>query len=186
MSMWRNIPYVAIKNGSPIGYLCVNDSQNKIAEAFARDTASFCEMICAWQKKISKDVRLPLYACQTELVRIFSKVSESSSISSPCHFKICNWLNTLDAFMKLKASYFNMESGELCIEIAGCGKFRLYSNGRDAGCERTDACPEVTLDELAAARYVFGPYPPIYTADGPTTASAWFPLPLSWNGQDRV
>ena len=186
MTMWCNIPYVALKNGEPIGYLCAGGSLCVIAEVFARDTVAFCEMICAWQRETSKNLVLTLYAYQTDLVRIFSAVSESSSISSPSHFKIRNWTDMIDAFMKLRASCSNMQSGELYIEISGYGRLRLYADRDKVGCERTNHSPEITLDELSAARYIFGPYPPIFTADGPTIASAWFPLPLSWNGQDRV
>ena len=40
--------------------------------------------------------------------------------------------------------------------------------------------------KLSAHRYLFGPYSPSYTAEASYLAEAWLPLPLSWNGQDRV
>jgi hypothetical protein len=152
----------------------------------SESTDSFCEMICAWQERVEKNITFTLYPHQVDLVRIFSEVFEFSSISSPGHFKICNWENTLDAFMKLKAHYCHMQSGEIFLEIAGRSRLRLYVNEYGAGCERTDRVPDLILDELSATRYIFGPYPPIYTSTAPTIAQSWFPLPMSWNGQDRI
>lgn len=186
LSMWLNKPYIALRNGIPVGYLCANATGECIAELFSQDTDTLADMVCAWQKRCESNITFPLQIHQVEQIRLFSAVCESSVIHSPSHFKIRNWESFTDAFMKLKASYCEMLQGELCIGISDYGTIRLYVNENGAGCEKTDRTPDITLDRLSAARYIFGPYPPIYTSGASHLAQAWFPLPLSWNGQDRV
>ena len=102
------------------------------------------------------------------------------------HFKIINWANVVDAFFKLKATYCKVMPGELKIEIEGYGTIRLFAENEVAGCELCDDKPDIILERITASRYIFGTYAPSYTFDAPPVAQAWFPLPLSWNGQDRV
>lgn len=186
MSMWLNMPYLALRGETPIGYLSANEVGNGLAEWFAIDTASAAQMLCAWQKRISKDLSFYTQPHQVELTRLFSSVCESSRIYSPSHFQIRNWAKVIDAFMKLKASFCALPQGELFVEISDYGTVRIFADSVGAGCEKTEHVPDLVLDKLAAARFFFGPYPPICTADASTLAQAWFPLPLSWNPQDRV
>ena len=186
LTMWLNKPYITLRDGIPVGYICANSDGSCIAELFAKDTDTFTSMVCAWQKRCGSNITFPLQMHQIEQIRVFSAVCESSVIHSPSHFKIRNWADFTDAFIKLKASYCKMPQGELYIGITDYGTIRLYVNEKGAGCEKTDHTPDITLDGLSAARYIFGPYPPICTADTSYLVQAWFPLPLSWNGQDRV
>lgn len=185
MSMWRNVPYLAQRNGKPVGFLCAGETGGGVAEIFAVDTQAFADVVCAWQKERG-DISFSLQPHQVELVRLFSAVCESSSIYSPSHFYIRNWDKVVNAFMKLKASYCSLPKGELIIGIEGYGALRAFVDDSGAGCEKTTKTPELTLDRLAATRYIFGPYPPVFTGEAGALAQAWFPLPLSWNGQDRV
>jgi len=186
LTMWKNTPYIALKGNESIGYLSANDSGKNLAEQFAVDTEALSDMLCAWQERVDTDISFSLQAHQVDAVRLFSAICEYSRIQSPSHFFIRNFARFTDAFMKLKASVGNMMVGELYLEIMGYGTVRMYADGNTAGCELCDHKPDITLDRLAASRYVFGPYPPIITAEAPVLAQAWFPLPLSWNGQDRV
>lgn len=186
MTTWQNAPYLATRNGTPIGYVCANAAGNVIAELSALDTAALADVVCAWQARVGANICFTLPAYSIEAVRLFSAVCESSSIQVPSHFKIRRWDKTVDAFMKLKASYCPLPSGELFLGIEGFGTLRLFVNEAGCGCESVEGEAELTLDPLAAARYLFGPYPPIATAEASPAAQAFLPLPLSWNGQDRV
>ena len=186
LTMWRNTPYVALNNDSPIGYLSVNAAGNEIAELCAVDTAAFADVLCGWQARVGVNLTFDLQMHFINEIKLFSSVCEWSSIHSTSHFKIRNWASVLDAFMNLKASYSEMMPGDLYIEIEDYGTVHLFSDGKNAGCKLTDHKPDIKLSRLEATRYIFGPYPPIYTSCAPAVAQAWFPLPLSWNGQDRV
>lgn len=186
MTTWKNRPFIAMRGGYAIGYLCVNPVGDTIAEMAAVDVASLADMVCAWQARVGEILHFTLPAYDIEAIRLFSAVCESSSIVTPSHFKVRNWEKVVDAFLKLKASYSPLVCGELIIEVVDYGTIRLFVDGENVGCERTERSPDVSLDGHSASRYIFGPYPPICTADAPAIAQAWFPLPLSWNGQDRV
>ncbi|MBQ8528957.1 MAG: GNAT family N-acetyltransferase [Clostridia bacterium] len=185
LTMWRNIPYIAFSGDTPIGYLSAKNGGD-IAEAFGIDIKALGDVICSWQKRCACSVRFSLEAHQLDAIRLFSAVCESFSLDSPSHFKICNFEKTVDAFLKLKASYQSLPSGEVCIGIEDYGTIRLVVDGKDAFCEHTEKSADITLDKLSAHRYLFGPYSPSYTAEASYLAEAWLPLPLSWNGQDRV
>lgn len=186
MTTWQNKPYLATREGEPIGYLCVNAAGNVIAEQGALDACRLADLLCAWQERVGANIFFTLPPYATDAVRLFSAVCESSSIGAPSHFKILRWDRAVDAFMKLKATYCPLPRGELSLGIEGFGTLRLFVNEAGCGCESVEGEAELTLDPLAAARYLFGPYPPIATAEASPAAQAFLPLPLSWNGQDRV
>ena len=186
MSMWRSVPYIALRSGNPVGYLSVSERGNSIAEAFATDERSLVEMISAWQAECAENVSLYRMPHHIESTRVFSSVAIGSSIISPSHFKIVNWEKIINAFMKLKASYSKLPVGCLNLEIEDYGRLRIYCDGDSFGCERTESEPDLRLDCLSASRYIFGPHPAVYTADADAFASSLFPLPLAWNPQDRV
>ena len=186
MSAWQNIPYMAIRSGKPIGYLCANATGLSLAEIFAVDTQSFIDMICAWQIRCGETIHFSLQPHCIAEIQFFSAVCESSHISSPSHFFIRNWEKAVNAFMKLKNSYCELPMGELNVEIQGYGTIQLFVNETGAGCKKTNEKADVSFDHLTATRYIFGLYPPVCTGKTNALAQAWLPLPLSWNGQDRV
>ena len=186
MTMWQNVPFLATRNGTKIGYLCANAAKTAIAECNAIDTAALTDMICAWQELTGAPLSFYRQAHQIESIRVFSAVCETSNCYAPSHFLIRNWEKTVDAFMKLKEGYAPLPTGELTVKIIGYGTLCLYKNETSAGCRLCDEIPNVTLEALDAARYLFGPYPPFYTAEATPTAQAFLPLPLSWNTLDRV
>lgn len=184
---WRNKPYIAFSFDTPIGYLSVDETGTRIAEAFAVEPLAYTRMICAWQKKVDKDVYFSLQPHQIGLVKIFVPVCEHFYIGSPCHFFVRAWDRVVDAFMKLKASYTRLMHGEACIEIQGYGVIRIFVGENGVGCERTDAVADISMDALAAERFIFGPFPPMEgNGKSDLLFRSWFPLPLSWNLQDRV
>jgi hypothetical protein len=186
MTAWQNTPYVAQKNGKIIGYLCVNARGDTLAESYAESHEAFVEMVCAWQKRYGATIYFHLFPCDVEGVRLFAQKAETMVIKAPCLFKIVNWEKIVSALMKLKSSYTKMMDGELKIAIKDYGVLRLFVDGERVGCERTEGDADVLLDRLQAARYLFGPLPPMYVASDSAVARDWLPLPLSWNLQDRV
>ena len=186
MTAWKNTPYLATRNGELLGYLSANETGAYIAEIFSVDTQSFIDMICAWQKKVDAEIYFSLQPHRIDKIRVFSAVCERSQIDTPSHFYIRNWEKVIGAFIKLKNSYCELPHGELVIEIENYGALRIYVNESGIGCERTDKTPYITLDRLSASRYIFGLNAPIYSGKANAFVQAWFPLPLGWNGQDRV
>lgn len=212
LTAWRHIPWLAVQgDGTPVGYLSVSQEGESIAEAGARDTDALCDILCQWQERVNRPVRLQLAPWQPEALRRLGAVCEEMTAEAPCLFRIRNWVGITDALMKLKASHAQLPEGELVLEIRDYGNIRLYARGGEAGCEATKQSAAIRLDRLTAARFLFGPAPADCVADcradgtaggmagsvadrltdsyGATPAgwiAAVLPLPLSWNLQDRV
>ncbi len=187
MLAWTNYPYLA-KNqkGEPIGYLCVNENKNSIAEFFAISTQETISLISAWQRFTGLDISFRLPPYEVELIKHFSASCEAMNITPACHFKIMNYVKVVDALLKLKASYVKLPDGELNVKIKDYGCIKLSVKGSQVGCELTDELAQIEVDKLQAQRLLFGTFAPQYTADTGIIANAFLPLPLSWNYQDRV
>ncbi len=186
MTAWEYVPYLCLSGEKPVGYLCANADGSNIAEIAAVDTRYFADILCRWQKQQETSVTFLLQPHMTDKVALFSAISDSMQIRSPSHFQIRNWVGVVSAFLKLKATYSALPDGEVVLEIKDYGTIRIFVKGDAMGCERTDKQPQLTLDRLQAARFLFGPLAPEYTAKADNIPANWFPLPLSWNGQDRV
>ena len=187
MTMWSCTPYIAYIGEERIAYLSAKPNEAFVAEIFAKDTDSLVKALCAWVKRCGVTVSVPYPAYRTEDLLMLSYCCDSIKITSPCMFRVMNFVSLTDALMKLKASYKKLPLGELLIDIEGYGKIRLYSDEGGVGCEHTDRECSLTLGPLEATRLLFGPTSPeLVVRDVPEQASAWLPLPLSWNGQDRV
>jgi len=186
LTMWQNVPYLALRENKPVGYVCASANKAGIAEFDAVDLNALTDMVCAWQELAGGNISFGRQMHQVESVRVFSEVCEGCLAHSPSHFKIINWAKVTEAFFKLKAGYCKPMPGELKIGIEGYGAIRLFADDSGVCCELYDGKTDITLDPVSATRYIFGTLSPVYTAYAPPVAQSWFPLPLSWNGQDRV
>ena len=186
MTAWEYQPYLCLQGGKPVGYLCTNNTGGNLMEIFAVDTQCFTDILCRWQQWKNTSVTFTLQPHQTELICRFSAICDTMQLRSPSHFKICNWERVISAFMRLKASYQPLQAGELVLNIQDYGTMRIFVNQEGVGCEKSQQKPQLTLTQLEASRFIFGPLDPGYVAKANETAESWFPLPLSWNGQDRV
>lgn len=184
MTAWEHIPYLCMQDGKPIGYLCADQSGMDVAEVFGVDLERFTDILCRWQQEKETTVCFALQPHMRDGIRRFSAISDVMKVQSPSHFKICNWEKVIGAFLKLKAGYCKLTRGELILEIADYGTLRIFVEDGGLGCEKTDRAPQLRLTALEASRFLFGPLTPDYVAEAPDMN--WLPLPLSWNGQDRV
>ncbi len=183
---WRCEPWLALDaDDIPVGYLTANPN-GSIAEWGARSTDIAFDMICAWQQRLKSDISFRVAPYQTLVAQRFSRICESVAQFSPSHFQIRNWDKVVDAFMKLRTSMTLQPDGVWNLEIKDYGTIRMWVKDGLAGCERTAEEPEMVLDRFDASRLLFGPLPTFGVTKVPPFVQAWLPLPLSWNGQDRV
>ncbi len=184
LTAWEHKPYLCLSKGKPVGYLSANGGN--IAEVFAADTQAFVDILCAWQRQTDTALTVTLQPHMVETLQILSAISDAMQIRSPSHFQIRNWEKVVSAFLKLKSGYCSLPDGELILEIKDYGTIRMFVANGKTGCELTEKAPHLTLDRMQAARFLFGPIDPQYTAKTDNVPAGWLPLPLSWNGQDRV
>lgn len=181
------IPYIAIRNGEPIGYLCASDTGSEIAEMRAVDCTAMVDMVCSWQKRCNESIGFGLAPYKVEEARIFAAGCNTYTITWPSRFKIINWVKVLDALMKLKLICEPLPEGAFYLGIEGYGTVKLYVQDGTAGCEKADGnSPEVTLSSLDASRVLFGPLPAYTVTEVPPLVRAWLPLPLTWDYLDVV
>lgn len=187
LTAWRHEPYLVTRlDGTAIGYLSVSAEQNNLAEVGAVDVDILCKILCQWQRRVNMDIQFQVAPWQTEALQKLGAVCEQMYIEAPNLFKICNWVKVTDALLKLKMSYTELPDGELIVEIEGHGNICLYVRGQEAGCVSTNRSAALKMNELTAARFLFGPMPVASVVKAHDWASAVLPLPLSWNLQDRV
>lgn len=181
----ESAPYVAIKDGKPIGYLCVYKDMAKLHEVRAISTDAYCDTLCAFRAFVGTQINVPVAPYNIPEFEIMSRVANEISVNSPSKFKIINFCGITDAFMKLKRTYANMPEGELIMDIEDYGKIRIYSDATDSGCEMTDKAADITVNKDMATRIIFG-FEFALTNNLPDFAKIWFPLPLSWDFMDYV
>ena len=188
-------PYAARIGGETVGYLSAyNDGQfvgrsengRHIAEICAKDTNTLVAMICGWQERVGSAITLSLPPYMTEAVRLMCDCAQETTVVSPSMFRVLDFIRLTDALMKLKAKCGWLDNGECVIEIEGRGRMRLFAREENAGCERTDAVPDLTLTVSKATRLLYGHLPADAVANVPPILRLWLPLPLSWDGLDYV
>ena len=193
LSSKHSRPYIAERDGKPIGYLSayadnqfvgVSDFGRHIAEIRGNTPDDVYDMVMCWQNLIDKEVDLPVSPFETELLRIFSKIAEGHSAVSPSHFKFRKFEPTADALMRVKAKTVELPEGEFTLEIKDYGNLCFYNKGGKAGCEKTSISTALTLERSDAQRLLFGSLPTEAVCDLPWIARAFLPLPLTWNTND--
>ena len=191
VTAWENVPYVCLKNGEKIGYLTGSADKKRINEVLAETAEDVLKILRAWvDGNALASVSLPVDPHKTELARALQPICEGWSVSIPSHFYIRRWDRVMNAYMKLKSNMMPLMEGSAVIGIEGFGNVRLYKDETGAGACLTDENASITLKPDFAARFLFGPLPPVCTAALPEECAAlltsWLPLPLGWNTLDRV
>lgn len=195
MCSWEYIPYIAYRDNEPIGYLCVSPNGAKIAESgtvFENQKERF-DMLMAWTLQCEAQGVYAFFApYEAEFGRLVCGICESVSMSVASQFKIINWDRLTGALLKLKQKYYPLMNGDITVDIKGRGKMNISVSDGCVSCEKTTLPADISLDDLTAARFLFGPTSPELCAELPKDSHkaalmrAWFPLPLSWNELDRV
>ena len=186
MTAWRNTPYLVCKNGDPIGYFTLTPDKKTVSEAYAADKSSYLDTVVAISSYLNDDFSVTLFEHDIDLVREMNKCAEYMSIQIPSSFNIVNFEKVIDAYIKLKASYTRLATGSVTVHIKEYGKIKIFANERDCGCVSFDGPCDLELSRSDATRFIFGMHPPVAVTEPNLFAKANFPLPLSWNTQNRV
>ena len=180
-------PYLATRDGAPVGYICCGADGKDIGEFDALDTATKGEMICAWQAKVPERIisfSVPVF--DREALRMFCATAESYRLTYPSRFKMLCWDRVAGAMMRYHARENRLLDGEWVFEIRGYGKLCLFVREGVGGCEKTKKDASLSFDCLTAARLLFGPTRPEDIADLPPIPRSWLPLPFSWGLLDAI
>lgn len=190
MKAWQNIPYLAIgQDGAPAGYLCVSPDGKNVAEAGTAEGSNLLDILCSFilaNGLPALSFTLPPWDAAS--VRPAFEVCESWFVRPASMFKIVNWDRVAGALLDLSASLRPLPDGTACIGIKGWGTLELTVSGGRGHAARSSAPADLTFDPRAASQLLFGPLLPSSLMRLPQgcALASWLPLPLSWNGQDRV
>lgn len=185
---WDCFPYLVYESGTPVAYLSGNTDGTSVVEQGAVSTEIYSRMLREWL--ISHDAprtSVRLSPWETAEIAELSSYCEGWNVYDTSMFRISHWDKVTEALLALALTFRDLPDGTARVGIEGFGTLEMSVSGGSAHCEMNDSAPEITLDRLAAVRMLFGPLPS-YTFPLPRNSilHSWLPLPLAWNGQDRV
>jgi hypothetical protein len=186
MTAWKSTPYLVSKNGAPIGYFTLTPDRKTVSEAFALDKDAYFDTVVAISNFLGDGFSITLMEHDIELIREMDKCAEYMSVQIPSNFNIVHFERVIDAYIKLKASYTSLVSGCVTILVKDYGKIKIFANENECGCVGFDGECDFELSKPDAIRFIFGMHPPVSVTEPNLFAKANFPLPLSWNTQNRV
>ena len=186
MTAWKNTPYLVTKNNEPIGYFTLTPNKKAVSEAYAINKEAYLDTVATISNYLNDGFSVELHQHDIDLIREMNKCAEYMSIQIPSNFNIVSFENVVDAYIKLKASYTCLVMGSVAISIKDYGNIKIFANENDCGCVKFDGECDLELSKPDATRFIFGMHPPVYVTEPNLFAKANFPLPLSWNTQNRV
>jgi len=186
MTAWKNTPYLVSKNDTPVGYFSLTPDKKTVSEAYAINKESYLDMIVAISNFLSDGFSISLFEHDIDLIREIDKCAEYMSIQIPSNFNVVNFEKVIDAYIKLKSSYTCLMQGSVTISVKDYGKIIIFVSENDCGCVKYDGECDFELSKPEATRFIFGMHQPEYVIEPNMFAKANFPLPLSWNAQNRV
>ena len=186
MTAWKNTPFLVSKNDEPIGYFTLTPDKKTVSEAYAINKDSYLDTVVAISNYLNDDFSITLYEHDIDLIREINKFAEYMSIQIPSNFNVVSFERVVDAYIKLKASYTCLAQGSVTVAIKDYGKIKIFANENDCGGVKFDGECDFELSKPDATRFIFGMHPPVSVTEPNLFAKANFPLPLSWNTQNRV
>ena len=186
MTAWQNTPYLVSKDSVPVGYFTLTPDKKTVSEAYAINKEAYLDTVVAISNYLNDEFSITLFEHDIDLVREMNKCAEYMSIQIPSNFNIVSFERVVDAYIKLKASYTALATGCVTISIKEYGKIKIFANENGCGCTKFDGECDFELSKSDATRFIFGMHPSVSVIEPNLFAKANFPLPLSWNTQNRV
>ncbi len=190
MCAWRSVPYIAYHraNGVPVGALVVAVDGKSVLDQYAISSKWKYNILASWLAYSRLDAITYISSPWDHEFNCLADMDcENMCISGATQIKVLNWVKLANALMKMRQSIDTTQSHDkLIIEIEQDCRLCF----RTDTCVLTDESPDLSLSQTDATRFLFGPGAPENVCDLPPKkvmlARSLFPLPMYWNGQDRV
>lgn len=190
LKTWQSIPYVALKNGSPKGYLLWRSDRRLITELFVDDDRPelFNGVIRSFVQSRSEGLKLNIPSWKPEYLREVSRYAEEVNIVYNHNWRIFDFAGVSQALFEIKRAWSEPRSGGAVVGIDGYGSLSVEASNGVVICETTQMKPDFVIDTMTAMRLFYGNLPPEAVYQGPKSAlfSSWFPLPLCGLAADLV
>ena len=190
---WHHEPWAAAdEDGEFAGYLVADGEGARVSELVAVSSAAALRMVRAWVvERDGKGVSIDVNPLNVGPARDLAEICEQTTIHASGNWQVFEWVEVVDALMKVQRLSRQMPEGSIAVEIEGYGKIRLQVKAGEASCKEAGERekPHVHCDAATAMRLLFGPLAPSQVAalsKEATGLDAWCPLPLFWARQDGV
>jgi GNAT superfamily N-acetyltransferase len=190
LKTWNSIPYIALKNGSPVGYLICRCDRGLITELFVDDNQPelYNDVVRSFVLSRGVGFKLNIPSWKPGYLREASRFAEEISVAYNHNWRIFDFAGVSQALFEIKRRWSEPCSGGAVVGIDGYGSLSIEASNGVAICELTKMKPDFMIDALTAMRLLFGNLPPEAVYQGPKSAlfSSWFPLPLCGLAADLV
>ncbi len=193
LTAWEAQPFAAYDEECRFtGYLVSAQGGGSLAELKAETPELAERMLLSWiTAHPESGLSFTLPPWETETIAQLSRHCQTLSLNPASQFKIISWGRLINALGRVKGRMRALAKGECIVDIPDEARFILRVKDGAFSCEETALPADLTLDHLTATRLMFGPLPPEAVLPGlggknSAMLASLLPLPLSWNGQDRV
>jgi hypothetical protein len=186
---WKNIPYIAKnKQGMPVGYISVSPDGKNIAEWGVDTGYTVIDLLSAYLQNYPKikEVTFLVMPYDTDQIKAVFVQCESWHAKPASMFHVFQWDRFVYVLMKLAAQTKGLVDGELTVAINNWGNLHMTVKNGVPKAKKCEHNVEVYMMAREAVNWFFGNLRAIQPIPGTRAEASWFPLPLCWNGQDRV
>lgn len=185
---WGGALYAALEGDELAAYLVAGRDRNTVTELVATDTDTAVQVAAAWRaERSAPQVQVAVSPWQRALARRLGAQADSTRVQCCGNWQVFDWPAVLAALLAERARSEALPAGEAVVRIAA-GHLRLWVDGAEAGCEPTNAEPQIRLTAAEALRALGGPLPGAFPAPDavPATLGSWCPLPFHIPSADRL
>ena len=189
LKAWQCKPWLVYdEKEQPVGYLSVSPEGFTITDWGVDLGISPCQLSSAYLKEHPeiKEVTFEVQPTDLDGCEDVLKYAECWWEDSPSMFRIFQWDCLLSPLMKLASETRGLPDGCLKLEIKEWGTLEMKVESGVPTVHKVHSKPEMTISGLEATACLLGNSPKKILLPYSRPENAWFPLPLTWNGQDRV
>ena len=186
---WGGALYAALEGDRPAAYLVAGRDRSAVTELVAVDDAAAVRVAAAWRAdRRARQITVAVPPGQRAVARRLGAMADQTRVQCCGNWQVFDWPAVLAALLAERARSEALPAGEAVIEIACVGGLRLWVDGATAGCEPTDAEPQLRLAAADALRALGGPLPGGFPEPDAVTAAldSWCPLSFHIPSADRV
>ena len=186
---WGGALYAALEGDTLAAYLVAGRDRSAVTELVAVDAATAVRAAAGWcADRRPPQITVAVSPWQRAAALRLGALADSTRVQCSGNWQVFDWPAVLAALLAERARSETLPAGEAVVEIAGAGCLRMWVDGAAAGCEPTDAAPQVRLDAAAALRALGGPLPGCFPESDADTAAlrSWCPFPLHIPSADRL
>lgn len=178
---YNQTPFVIFSGDEKIGYVLTGKDRTGISELALQDCRDIPRVIKAYFEEFSVEritVTLPEY--ENRYHKEFSAFAEAYQVTPADMFRIFDFANVIEAFLKLKQQTVAISQGQFSAVMDG-QPLTITVDSSGVHVDRQALEGAVRLERMEAQKLILTPYGRYMDVEVP---GDWFPLPLFWYAVD--